>query len=449
MSRWPIEDVGLDRLSLDLCNVRIPGSSFDESAIASYLAEAEDLLELAGGILRDGYLDNELPVVTDEDGRLVVLEGNRRVAALKAFRYPALLGRSAAKIERLMSRYPDIVTPGEVRVMIAPSREAAQPMLARLHTRNPKKSWLREQQAVFYHAQLLPGMTVDSLRAMYPSEAASVIASFVRMGEMRELIRGLHYEDRELEAFVKTSQLKMTSFEYAYERPKIREVLGLEFDRDGRLRSRRLSAGQRRGLMYLLERFKAGTLNTRSPELRASSSEHDPFVGQLRLIVAGETGDASGAEQGHAQPGSPGEQADQPSGTVPPTPSGSAPGTTPGGGGSAAAGSGTATQPGNGAGQAAGAQAGSRAPNRGETRSRLDMEGFEYKDRQPGCGAGSRNCSGWMSGTLPMPPMTCCGRSWSAPSRTTSKLRDSRSRRARCSASVSSSSRSPTRATGA
>ena len=153
--RWPIEDAGLDELDLDLRNVRIPGA-FDQSAIASYLVEAADLIDLAVGILRDGYLDNELPVVTDENGRRVVLEGNRRITALKAIRDPSLLGKYAARLERWLGRYPDADTPTEVRVMVAPSREAAQPLLARLHTRNPKKSWLREQQAVFYHAQLSP-----------------------------------------------------------------------------------------------------------------------------------------------------------------------------------------------------------------------------------------------------------------------------------------------------
>ena len=44
--------------------------------------------------------------------------------------------------------------------------------------------------------------------------------------------------------------------------------------------------------MYLLGRFKAKTLNTRSPELKARSSEHDAFVEQLRRVVAGEA-DAS------------------------------------------------------------------------------------------------------------------------------------------------------------
>jgi hypothetical protein len=383
-SRWPIEDAGLADISLDLRNVRIPRDDIDESAIASYLVEAEDLLGLARDILRDGYLDNEIPVVTYEDGRLVVLEGNRRITALKAIHDPSLIGRYEPSLERLLSRYPDAGTPTEIRVMVAPSREAAEPLLARLHTGRPKRPWIREQQAVFYHAQLSATTSVDDLRTLYPREG-SKIASFIRMGEMREVIRRLRYSDRELEEFVKNSQLKMTAFEYAYEPPKVQQVLGLNFDRDGLLASKRMTTEQRRGLMYLLGRFRDKTLNTRSPELRVKSSQHDQFVEQLRRVVTGESG-ASGNPQAGADTDGPrnGESSGQPSGATGTTsgdggPRGNESGAT-GGGGSGATGN-----TGDNSGESGnGGQAGSRGRNRGDTKSRLDMDGFEYQGSSAG-----------------------------------------------------------------
>jgi hypothetical protein len=382
-TRWPIEDVGLDELSLDLGNVRIPVRGLDEPAIASYLVEAADVLGLARDILRDGYLDNELPVVVDENRKRVVLEGNRRVTALKAIHDPSLLGKFAPKLQRLLSRYPEAGTPTDVRVMVAPSRQAAQPLLARLHTRNPKKSWIREQQAVFYHAQLSPTMTVDGLRTLYPGEGAS-IASFIRMGEMRELIRRLRYEDRELEEFVKSGQLKMTSFEYAYELPQVRQVLGLEFGKDGLLVSKRLSAGQRRGLIYLLARFKAGTLNTRSAELRVKSDQHDPFVEQLRRVVTGKTGATTTAEHQGTDSAGNGQPGGRPGGATGAADNGAGTGDSTGGAGGPRAAGGGPVSPGSGAGPGSSAQPSARGPNRGETRSRLDMDGFEYQGPSAG-----------------------------------------------------------------
>jgi len=361
---WPIEDASLSDLDLDLRNVRIPSSDLDQSAIAKYLVEAADLLGLARDILRDGYLDNELPVVTVEKGRYVVLEGNRRITALKAIHDPSLLGKSAPRIERLISRYPDAETPRQVRIMISPSREAAQPLLARLHTGQPKKSWIREQQAVFYHAQLGPTMTVEDLRNLYPE---SSIERFIRMGEMREVIRGLVFDDPILEQFVKANQLKMTSFEYAYARPKIQEALGLVFNKDGLLPTRKLAAGEQRGLIYLLERFQAGTLNTRSAELRANSVEHDALVEHLKRVVSGvpeatpkSPVGGGGVSGGVPSPGNPGPT-NGAGGNGTPTPAGR--GTPP---------------PGAGGDPDGGTGSGTRGPNRGETLSRLNMDGFEY-----------------------------------------------------------------------
>lgn len=188
--QWPIEEASLNTLALDPRNVRVregrgdgssaPDREGSDAAIAKYMLEAEQLTELVSGILRDGYLDNEIPVVVRDSDEFVVLEGNRRVTALKVIDNPTLLGDRAAPINRLVSRYPNHSTPTTIRVMIAPSEDAAQPLLARLHTGQPKKAWIREQQAIFYHAQLSE-MTVDELCVRYPAEARQ-IPKKIRMG---------------------------------------------------------------------------------------------------------------------------------------------------------------------------------------------------------------------------------------------------------------------------
>jgi hypothetical protein len=379
--RWPIDDVRLDELDLDLRNVRIPFEGRDEAAIAAYLVESADLLGLAGDILRDGYLDNELPVVARENDRWVVMEGNRRIAALKAIRHPSLLGKSAARLGRLMQRYPDAEIPAQIRVMVSPSREAAQPMLARLHTSNPKRAWIREQQAVFYHAQLST-MTVDELRARYPTEAR-YIPRFLRMGEMRKVIRGMRYDDKDLEDFVKSSRLSMSSLEYAYSKPKIQEALGLVFSKDGLLSSTHVSEGQRRALMYLLGLFRDGRLDTRSPELIASNGQHEVFAEELRRLVDGSAADSTSSGPGESgAPGGDGASR-QPGGAKTEAGNGGGPGGQPGAGDQADADHGT-TGNSAGSGGADSTQPGTRGPNRGETLTRLATDGFTYRGTSDG-----------------------------------------------------------------
>jgi len=368
MPQWPIvDDVSLDDVALDSKNVRLGIDGLDEAGIASYLAEAEELLDLVRELLRDGYIDNEIPIVVEENGKYVVLEANRRIAALKAIHDPALVGRFSTQVERHLSRYSDADTPRNIRVMVAPSREAAQPVLARLHTGKPKRSWVREQQAVFYHAQLSKTVSVDDLRTRYPRETGKIV-SFIRMGEMRQLIRGLRYDDPELEEFVTSGRLAMSSLEYAYDRPRIRSVLGIDFDDQGKLASRKLTDGQRRGVMHLLARFKAGTLNTRSNELKQSSPQHDSFVEELERVVSGTT---AGGSRSNGSGGPSG-----PSGSATGGTGGAASGST--GSGAPPVGSGTGGGSGSGAGST-GSSTGSRGPNRGDTRTQLDFTGFTYQ----------------------------------------------------------------------
>ena len=113
-----------------------------------------------------------------------------------------------------------------------------------------------------YHAQLAT-LTPDEMKARYPTEA-NHITRFLRMGEMRKVIRGLRYDDKDLEEFVKSGRLSMSSLEYAYAKPKIQQALGLVFSKDGLLPSTHVSDGQRRALMYLLGLFKDKKLDTRS-----------------------------------------------------------------------------------------------------------------------------------------------------------------------------------------
>lgn len=362
-ARWPIVEAGLDNLVLDTENVRLGIDGLDEAGIASYMVEAEDLLDLARDLLRDGYIDNEVPLVVADGDKYVVMEANRRVAALKAIADPAILGRHSAQLQRTLTRFPDAEMPTTIRVMVAPSREAVQPVLARLHTGCPKRSWIREQQAVFYHARLSDDVTLDDLKAQYPREASKILA-FIRMGEMRKLIRGLRYDDPDLEEFVKSSKLAMTSFEYAYERPRIQAALGISFDSQGLLTSTKLSADARRGMMYLLQRFKDGTLNTRSAELKERNPAHPIFVEEeLKPVISGEAETTSDtedepADSTGASAADDGDDGSNGDGT-PPQPSSGDSSANP-----SDQGTGPAPQP------------TPRGPNRGDTRSKLDFSGF-------------------------------------------------------------------------
>jgi len=65
-------------------------------------------MEVAESIATRGFFPNEPLLAVKEDGRFVVVEGNRRLAALKALREPSLLeGTYERQVERLARRIVD------------------------------------------------------------------------------------------------------------------------------------------------------------------------------------------------------------------------------------------------------------------------------------------------------------------------------------------------------
>src|SRR5262245_61087361 len=114
-------------------------SSDVEMVLALYLVA--DLGELVQSIATSGYVDFEPLVVLPEDGKLIVLEGNRRLAALKFLTNPEL-AREAILEARL--ELP-AVSPGvqdtfrEITVYRVEDREKARDFIGFKHINGPHR----------------------------------------------------------------------------------------------------------------------------------------------------------------------------------------------------------------------------------------------------------------------------------------------------------------------
>lgn len=281
---WPIEMVSVGDLRLDLKNARIREETPKEEAALNYLYAADDVMDLAHSFLRDGYIDNEVPVVVANGRAYAVLEGNRRVAALKGLADPSSVPTRTRQLERLVKQFPNAAIPDVIRVMVAPSRAAAQPLLARLHIGLNKKGWDRDQQAVFFHAQLGPDTTLSDLKNEYPAES-SKIRRFIVMGEVLELVRRVDLDDATLTEFVHSRRFKISSFEYVYKKPGIRALAGLEHDADGMLVKPDLSPGALRVVRRLIRDSESGKLSTRSAILKTDTDPYKEYLAELAALA--------------------------------------------------------------------------------------------------------------------------------------------------------------------
>lgn len=122
-------------------------------------------MEVAESIACRGYFPNEPLLAIEDDGRFVVVEGNRRLAALKALREPAILdGSLGRQVERLAR---SIVNPSSITtvpVTIAPNRRATDVQIAGRHIGTPVLAWQAENRASFILDKLAEGYTADQLR---------------------------------------------------------------------------------------------------------------------------------------------------------------------------------------------------------------------------------------------------------------------------------------------
>ena len=163
---WPTRHIGIPALHLDARNPRLGRETLARAPreIIAYLFEHDKAMEIANSIATRGYFPNEPLLAIKENNKLVVVEGNRRLAALKALREPGLLeGSNQRQVERL-SRRIAAQNISNVPVTIAPNRRVTDRLIAGRHIGTPVLAWQAENRASFILDKLEEGYGNDELR---------------------------------------------------------------------------------------------------------------------------------------------------------------------------------------------------------------------------------------------------------------------------------------------
>ena len=148
--------VPVTRLQLDRQNPRLIGEaeSGSDDVVIARLYRGEELDELLQSISANGYLDIEPFVVMNgsENDSLIVLEGNRRLAALRLLREPDLVDRISS-LEKRSIRVPSVNdslrgTLEQVSVYPVANRDNARAFIGFKHINGPKR-WEAYAKAKF------------------------------------------------------------------------------------------------------------------------------------------------------------------------------------------------------------------------------------------------------------------------------------------------------------
>ena len=90
-SKWPTQSTKITRLRLDPENPRLATSVKrpTQQELIADLLEHEEVMDLVRDIARQGYFPNESLVAIRDGANTIVIEGNRRLAALKLLLNPS------------------------------------------------------------------------------------------------------------------------------------------------------------------------------------------------------------------------------------------------------------------------------------------------------------------------------------------------------------------------
>lgn len=263
---WNTRNLSVAGLHLDAKNPRLGRETSTQAPreIIQYLFEHDKALDVAESIAIRGYFPNEPLLAVKENSRTIIVEGNRRLAALKALREPGLLeGLYRRKVELLSRRITDLKLIAKVPVTIAPNRRSTDRQIAGRHIGSTVLPWQAENRASFILDKLAEGYENDELR----DDLGFSLADIQKARQTRaiaDMARSLDLPE-EVKAKLDNPRAKLfTTLERVLESSVGRDYLKIQPDPEHGLRGTTTKMEFTRGFKKLVSDVALGKQSSRS-----------------------------------------------------------------------------------------------------------------------------------------------------------------------------------------
>jgi len=258
--------VSPDELKLDLHNYRMPDLEFrDETDVLVHLIEEYDVNELVLSILTSGWLDYE-PLIAERDG--TVIEGNRRLAALRLIKHESARKATGFKLPDLEHIHPSAI-PETVSVRFCDSREDAYVFIGFKHINGPFK-WDALAKAKFAADWIAQGNDI-ALVSRTLGDSHNTVLRLVNGWNV--LVRA-QQGGFDLADATTGAPLPISHLYTALTRPAIREFLGIKSKAGEVLTGAEISDDRMPNLMQLMNwlygqrsRGQPSVIRTQNPDL--------------------------------------------------------------------------------------------------------------------------------------------------------------------------------------
>lgn len=230
-SKWPEKRLRVTNILLDPLNPRIPPTDeqLGQRTIIAHLVYHDKVDELARSIADNGYFPTESLIAVKQNGKTVVIEGNRRLAALKLLLAPETAPEDRQPRFRTISRRADTTSIRKVRLIVAPSREAAAPIIMSRHTKPQVESWKPIMKASFYHRLLEGGLSIEDLSNEYNVPASDILGS-LRLYTMYNIACTLELPEDVSKLVHNPREFNVTTLQRLYVHKVGMDFLGVKFD---------------------------------------------------------------------------------------------------------------------------------------------------------------------------------------------------------------------------
>lgn len=159
-----LEIIKLEELNLDIKNPRLPLSfqkqELDEKKIINWMLQDASIIELMLAIGQNGFFLGESLLVVQENGKYIVVEGNRRLTSLKLLINPSLAEIHTKKIDKVLEETKN--RPTEIPCILFDNRNEIIQYLGYRHVTGIK-SWGMLEKARYLNGLLstLESKTTD------------------------------------------------------------------------------------------------------------------------------------------------------------------------------------------------------------------------------------------------------------------------------------------------
>ncbi len=238
---WKSQSINVRSIDLDHLNPRLSVQNQSQREIISELIKDSELLDLSIALARSANASipplERIIVIQNDDKTFTVIEGNRRVAAIKLLIDPSLapdneISKFAKASKALSDTAHSLLNP--LPAIVAPNRETAAPIISEKHTNsNWVNSWSTLMQARFVEQEVRSRGDVAKVGADF-NMPHSQVARFIRQAEIYAVVRSLPIDAKHSDK-IDEKKFPITSLERLYNNPTFRRRFGISFNKDGHI----------------------------------------------------------------------------------------------------------------------------------------------------------------------------------------------------------------------